>query len=67
MSEKQAIIQRLLDMQKTFIALEQSGELQPKDYYDPEAGSKLEGYQSTYTDLANQLVEIAHEEKGSRR
>ena len=67
MSEKQEIIRQLLAMQKKFIAREQSGDLEPKDYYDPEANSELDGYQSTYTELANRLVDMAHEEKGSNR
>ena len=67
MSEKQEIIQKLLEMQKQFIAREQAGGLDPKDYYDPDSGGDLEGYQSNYTELANKLVEMAHEEKGSRR
>ncbi len=67
MSEKQEIIQKLLDMQRKFITLEQTGGLKPEDYCDPESGGKLQGYQSNYTDLANQLVEMAHAEKGSKR
>ena len=67
MSEKQEIIQQLLEMQKKFIAREQAGGLDPKDYYDPDSGGDLDGYQSNYAELANKLVEMAHEEKGSRR
>ena len=67
MSEKQEIIQKLLEMQKQFIAREQAGGLDPKDYYDPESGGDLEGYDANYTELANKLVEMAHEEKGSKR
>jgi hypothetical protein len=67
MSEKQEIIRQLLDMQKQFIAREQNGGLEPMDYYNPESNSDLDGYQSKYSDLANRLVDIAHEEKGSKR
>ncbi len=67
MTEKQEIIQQLLAMQKQFIAREQAGGLDPKEYYDPDSGGDLDGYQSNYSDLANKLVEMAHEEKGSHR
>ncbi len=67
MSDKQEIIQKLLEMQKKFIAREQAGGLDPQDYYDPDTGGDLEGYQASYTELANKLVDMAHEEKGSRR
>jgi hypothetical protein len=67
MSEKQEIIRQLLEMQKKFIAREHAGGLDPKDYYNPDSGSDLDGYQSSHTELSNRLVDIAHEEKGSRR
>ncbi len=67
MSEKQEIIRQILALQKKFIAREQAGGLEPKAYYDPESGSELDGYEASFNELANRLVDIAHEEKGSRR
>ncbi len=67
MSEKQEIIRKMLKMQKQFIAREQTGGLDPKDYYDPESGDDLDGFQASYDELANKLVDLAHAEKGSRR
>lgn len=67
MSEKQKIIQQMLDMQKRFIEIEQSGEFSTEQYYDHEGESELALYKKTYDDLARQLVDLAHEEKGSHR
>ena len=67
MSEKQEIIRKLLEMQKQFIAKEQAGGLDLKDYYDPESGDDLDGFQASYDELANKLVDLAHAEKGSKR
>ncbi len=67
MSEKQKIIQQMLDMQKRFIEIEQSGKFSTEQYYDNEGGSELALYKKTYDDLARQLVDLAHEEKGSHR
>ena len=67
MTEKQQLIQQMLDMQKQFIEKEQKEGIDSVEYYQPEDGSTLDGYQQKYTELANRLVELAHEEKGSRR
>ena len=67
MSEKQEIIQKMLRMQKTFIAREQSGGIEQEEYYSPDEGDELEGYQAEYNKLANRLVDLAHEEQGSKR
>ncbi len=67
MSEKQQVIKQMLAMQKQFIAREQSDGVSSEEYYAPEEGSDLEGYQEKFNALANQLVEMAHAEKGSNR
>ena len=67
MSDKAAKIQELIDMQKKFIAYEQENGVNFKDYFTPEAGHPLEGYRQSYMDKAMELVDIAHEEKGSHR
>ncbi|MEM7294602.1 MAG: hypothetical protein AAF420_14575 [Pseudomonadota bacterium] len=67
MSEKQAIINEMMEMQRKFIELEQSGEFTAREYYDNEGGSDLSTYKKRYDELATKLVDIAHEEKGSHR
>ena len=67
MNEKKQLIQRMLDMQKQFIELEHQRGLGVKDYFAPAPDHPLAKYAPEYTELANQLVDIAHQEKSSRR
>ncbi len=67
MSKKQKIIQQMLEMQKRFIEIEQAGDFDIEQYYDSESESELSHYKKTFEELARQLVDLAHEEKGSHR
>lgn len=67
MSEKQDIIQQMLDLQHKFIDIEQKGEFSAQEYYDTEGDSELAVFKRTYDELAIRLVDLAHEEKGSHR
>jgi hypothetical protein len=67
MSEKQKLIKEMLAMQKKFIQREQASGVDAEEYYNPEEGSDLHGYQEQYNEMANRLVELAHSEKGSHR
>ena len=64
---KQDKIKQMLDMQKKFIAYEQSKGVDAKDYFTPESGHELDGYRQEYMKLAMEVCDMAHEEKGSRR
>lgn len=66
-SKKQKIIQQMLEMQKRFIEIEQSGKFSAEEYYDNEGESELSKFKKAYDELATQLVDLAHEEKGSHR
>jgi len=67
MSEKRRLIEQMLAMQKKFIDHEHNSAFDPKDYYHPESDSPLAGYRDEYTALANKVIDMAHQEKGSRR
>jgi hypothetical protein len=67
MSDKQQIIQQMMDMQNKFIEMEQNGEFSAEDYYDTEGDSELARHKREFEALATQLVDMAHEEKGSHR
>ncbi len=67
MSSKQEKIQKLLEMQRKFIELEQAGELTAESYWLPEKGSELEGFKDEYSKIAMNVVDDAHEEVGSKR
>jgi hypothetical protein len=66
-SEKQDLINRMLELQKKFIEYEQGHGLDPRDYYAPDADHPLAGYREEYADLADRVVNLAHAEKGSIR
>lgn len=67
MSTKQEKIQQMLEMQRKFIENEQKNGFDAKDYYTPEAGSVLDGYIDTYNDIALEVMNDAHKERGSKR
>ena len=67
MSKKQEIIKQMLEMQRKFIELEQKGEFSAEEYYDADGETELSKFKRTYDELATQLVDLAHAEKGSRR
>ena len=66
-SKKQEIIEQMLEMQKRFIEIEQAGDFNAEDYYDSDGDSELAQYKQKYDELATQLVDMAHDEKGSHR
>ncbi len=67
MSEKQAIIKEMMEMQRKFIELEHAGGFTAREYYDNEGNSELSTYKKRYDELATKLVDMAHGEKGSHR
>ena len=66
MQEKKELIDKMLEMQKKFIEYEQQHGISGKDYYASDEGL-LANYRQEYTDLANRVVDIAHEVVGSAR
>jgi len=67
MGKKQDNIKRMLELQKKFSDFERENGVDGFDYYTPPAGHPLEGYIKEYTALANEVVDMAHEEAGSHR
>lgn len=67
MSEKQEIIQKLLEMQRKFIERDHEQGVSMEEYFVPSDDSPLQGYRDEYRDLAMKVVDLAHDEKGSRR
>jgi len=66
-SEKQKLIQSLIEMQKKFISCERDQGIELKDYFAPDDEHLLAGYVQEHADLANRIVDMAHEEKASKR
>lgn len=67
MSEKQAIIKEMLDLQHKFIELEQRGDFSTEEYYDSDGETEVARHKRNYEELATKLVDLAHAEKGSKR
>ncbi len=67
MSEKRKLIEQMVQMQKEFIAFEQTHGVEPEDYWAGQEGHPLYQYRDRYMDMARKVVDLAHEEKGSRR
>lgn len=64
--EKQDLIDKMLDMQKQFIEYEHQHGVSGKDYWASEDGL-LADYRQEYMDMANRVVDLAHEIVGSSR
>lgn len=67
MSDKQAKIKKMLEMQKTFMNYEHEHGVDAQTYYASEAGHPLHNFRQEYQDLANEVCNMAHSEKGSKR
>ena len=67
MSDKQAKIKKMLEMQKKFTAYEQKHGVTAEEYFVSPEGHELHGYRQEYLALADEVVNMAHEEKGSER
>ena len=66
MSDKQELIKEMLEMQKKFMDYEHKNGVSQEEYFTAQDGD-LAGYRQKYNELANKLVDMAHEEKGSHR
>ncbi|KAA6187274.1 hypothetical protein F2Q65_01730 [Thiohalocapsa marina] len=64
--EKQELIDKMLVMQKQFIDHEHAHGVTGKDYWASQDGL-LANYRQEYMDMANRVVDIAHEIVGSSR
>ena len=67
MSSKQDKIKKLLEMQKKFIELDRARGVSAEEYFTPEDGAELDGFRQEYMKLAMEVVDEAHQEKGSHR
>ncbi len=57
----------MLELQHLFIAYEQKNGLEPKDYFVPPNEHFLADYRKEYDELATRVIDLAHEEKSSKR
>jgi hypothetical protein len=64
--EKQDLIEKMLVMQKQFIEYEHEHGVSGKDYWASKEGLLVD-YRQDYMDMANRVIDIAHEMVGSSR
>ncbi len=67
MSDKQAKIKKMLEMQKMFVQYEHEHGVTAEDYYAATKDHPLYQYREQYQELADELCNMAHAEKGSIR
>ena len=67
MSEKQELIQKMLEMQRKFIDYEHEHGISADEYYTPPQNHPLHQYREQYAQIASRLIDLAHQEKGSKR
>tara|TARA_B100001029_G_scaffold168220_1_gene162074 strand:+ start:612 stop:818 length:207 start_codon:yes stop_codon:yes gene_type:complete len=65
--DKQEKIKKLLEMQKKFIALDRENGVEAAEYFSPDDDSEIAGFREEYRDLAMEIVDLAHEDKGSKK
>lgn len=63
MSDKQALIKEMLDMQHKFQEAERAGKISSEEYFIGE----YVAYREKYNELAAKVNELAHADKGSHR
>lgn len=66
MSNKREMIEKMLEMQRQFMAYEHEHGVAPEEYMMAPEGHPLHGYRQAYRDLAMSVVDAAHSEKGSK-
>lgn len=66
-SEKQKLIQDMIERQLKFIAFEHEHGLNMADYFAPGVEHPLTGYTKEYSDIAKRVIDLAHAEKESKR
>ena len=67
MNEKQKLIERMLELQRKFIAYERQQGVEPEHYFLPSIDHPLANYRKEHAELASRVIDIAHEEQGSKR
>ena len=67
MSEKRELIEKMLEMQRRFIAEDRERSVGMEEYFTPDEDSPLHNYRQEYMDQAMKVVALAHEEKGSHQ
>lgn len=65
-TEKQALIDKMIKMQRQFVEHEHQHGFSGRDYWGTTEGS-LSSYRQEYAETANRVVDLAHQIVGSSR
>ena len=57
----------MLELQRKFIAYERQQGVEPEHYFLPSSDHPLANYRKEHAELASRVIDIAHEEQGSKR
>ena len=63
LAEKQDLIKKMIELQKQFMDIEHEKGISGKDYFYAQEGL-LKDYRETFQDMANRVVDLAHEING---
>ena len=67
MSDKKTIIREMIEMQRKFIEFDREKGVTQEEYWASEEDHPLHGYKERFDEMATKLVDMAHEEQGSKR
>ena len=67
MSEKKKLIAEMIEMQRKFIEYDREHGMGQEEYWLNEDGHPLNNFKENFDEKATKLIEIAHQEKGSKR
>lgn len=65
-AEKQALIDKMIKMQRQFVEHEHQHGFSGRDYWAASEGTLLQ-YRQEFTEIANRVVDLAHQIVGSSR
>ena len=67
MGEKQKLIAEMIEMQRKFIEYDREHGMGQETYWTSDDGNPLNNYREDFAEKATKLVDLAHQEKGSKR
>lgn len=67
MSEKQKLIAEMLELQRKFIEYDRESGMSQESYWMNDENHPLNNYREIYAEKAARVIDLAHQEKGSKR
>ncbi len=67
MSEKQKLIAEMLELQRKFIEYDRESGMSQESYWMNDENHPLNNYRKIYAEKAARVIDLAHQEQGSKR